>query len=101
MERHKWMYDMPRYENVYFEELSKFLEAAKEHSLSKTSKKILCPRVDCKNKKAWFDTQVIQSHLIRRGFQAGYTIWYKHGVRKLIASVNGQKLNYTQIQLLL
>jgi hypothetical protein len=40
---------------------------------------IFCLCVDCDNKIAWSDSKVVKSHLIKRGFKKGYTIWRAHG----------------------
>jgi hypothetical protein len=39
---------------------------------------IFYPCVDCKNKIAWPDSKVVQSHPINRGFKRNYTVWTKH-----------------------
>lgn len=73
------MYETPRFHQAFLDELSKFIEAAEKDALSKTMKEILCPCLDCKNMKAWVKKEVVRSHLVRRGFVVGYTVWSKHG----------------------
>jgi hypothetical protein len=40
---------------------------------------MFCPCVGCENKIAWLNSEVVKSHLIKRGFKKSYRIWTSHG----------------------
>jgi hypothetical protein len=40
---------------------------------------IFCPCVDYENKIVWLDSNVVQSHMIKRGFKRNCIVWTKHG----------------------
>jgi hypothetical protein len=70
-----WMYDSARIDLIYLE---MFISLLKRHANNENKNDILHPCVDCENKIAWSDSNVVQSHLIKRGFRRNYTIWTKH-----------------------
>jgi hypothetical protein len=74
-----WMYDLAMIDLMYLENVRPFVEEAKRHTSSQNTNNIFCPCVDCENKIMWPDSKVVQSHLIKRGFQRNYTVWTKHG----------------------
>jgi hypothetical protein len=51
----------------------------KRHANRQNKNDTFCPCVDCKNKIAWSDSKVVQSHLIKRSFKRNYIVWTKHG----------------------
>jgi Transposase-associated domain len=44
----------------------------------KGAEKLLCPCHDCQNVIIQRSAEIVQYHLIRRGFKAGYTRWVLH-----------------------
>jgi hypothetical protein len=74
-----WMNDLARIDPMYLENVHQFVEEAKRHANMQNKSDIFCPCVDCENKIAWPDSNVVQSHLIKRGFKRNYTVWIKHG----------------------
>jgi hypothetical protein len=73
-----WMYDLARIDPMYLENVHQFLEEAKRHA-NRQKNDIFYHCVDCENKIAWTDPNVIPSHLIKRSFKRNYTLWTKHG----------------------
>jgi hypothetical protein len=73
------MYDLGRIDPMYLENVHQFVEEAKRHANRQNKNNIFSPCVDCKNKIAWPDPKVVQSHLIKRCFKRNYTLWIKHG----------------------
>jgi hypothetical protein len=51
----------------------------KRHANNHNKNDIFYSCVDYENKIAWPDSKVVQSHLIKRGFNRNYTIWTKYG----------------------
>jgi hypothetical protein len=47
--------------------------------ISSIKNDIFYPCADYKNKIAWLNSKVVQSHQIKRGFKRNYTVWMKHG----------------------
>ncbi|WVZ53439.1 hypothetical protein U9M48_004382 [Paspalum notatum var. saurae] len=74
-----WMYNWPRMERPYRDEVDKFIEAAKKDAITKQVKGICCPCKNCKKMKVWTDPTDIRSHLIVAGFVKDYSIWIHHG----------------------
>ena len=74
-----WMYDSARIDPVYIENVHHFVEEAMRHANREKKSDIFCPCVDCDNKIAWSDSNVVKSHLIKRGFKKSCTIWTTHG----------------------
>ena len=73
------MYDLSWIDPMYIENVHQFVEEAKRNANKQNKNDIFCPCVDCKNKIAWLDSKIVQSHLIKRGFKRNYTVWIKHG----------------------
>jgi hypothetical protein len=73
------MYDLARIDPMYLENVLQFVEEVRRHANMQTKNDIFCPCVDCENKIAWSDSQVVQSHLIKRGFKRNYTVRTKQG----------------------
>jgi hypothetical protein len=65
------MYDLARIDPMYLENVRQFVEEVNRQNKNG----IFCPCVDCENKIAWPDYNVIQSHLIKIGFKRNYKIW--------------------------
>ncbi|WVZ57997.1 hypothetical protein U9M48_008316 [Paspalum notatum var. saurae] len=74
-----WIYNWPRIERPYRDEVDKFIEAAKKDAITKQIKRICCPCKNCKNMKIWTDPTDIRSHLIVAGFVKDYSVWIHHG----------------------
>ncbi|WVZ83385.1 hypothetical protein U9M48_030543 [Paspalum notatum var. saurae] len=73
------MYNWPRMERPYRDEVDKFIEAAKKDAITKQVKGICCPCKNYKNTKVWTDPTDIRSHLIIAGFVKDYSVWIHHG----------------------
>jgi hypothetical protein len=73
------MYDLARIDLMYLENVRQFVEEAKSYAIRQNINVIFCPCFDCENKIAWSDSKVVQSHLIKKGFERNYTIWTEHG----------------------
>jgi hypothetical protein len=73
-----WMHDLARIDLVYIENVRHFVEEAMRHANRQTKTNIFYPYVDCENKIMWSDSEVVKSHLIKRGFKKSYTIWISH-----------------------
>ena len=78
----EWMYNWPRRERPFSEEVDKFIEAAKKHVITKKVPGICCPCKNCKNLEVWTDPVKIRSHLIVAGFVKGYSVWIHHGEKE-------------------
>ena len=74
-----WMYGSARYKTPFLVEVSKFIDVARAHAASLGRKEIICPCVDCKNKKVFTVPEEIKSHLVKRGFTPDYKVWCHHG----------------------
>jgi hypothetical protein len=74
-----WMYNLARIDPMYLENVRHFVEGAKRHANRQNKNDIFCLCVDYENKIAWLDSNVVQSHLIKRGFKRNCTVWTKHG----------------------
>jgi hypothetical protein len=70
-----WMYDLARIDPKYLENVHQFVEEAKRHANRQNKNDIFCPGVDCENKIAWPNSNVVQSDLFKRN----YIVWIKHG----------------------
>jgi hypothetical protein len=68
------MYDLARIDLMYLENVRQFVEEAKSYAIRQNINVIFCPCFDCENKIAWSDSKVVQSHLIKKGFERNYTI---------------------------
>ena len=77
-----WMYDWPRMERPYRDEVDKFIEVANKDAKTKKVAGICCPCKKCKNLKVWTDPCIIRSHLIIDGFVKDYSVWIHHGEKK-------------------
>ena len=64
---------------VYLDGVAEFLTAAEENVVHTKDPWVLCPCCDCKNIKSFANVTQIQTHLIKRGFVAGYECWSHHG----------------------
>jgi hypothetical protein len=71
------MYDLVRIDPMYLENIHQFVKDAKRHANSQNKNDIFYPFNDCENKIMWSDSNVVQSHLIKRDFKRNYTIWKK------------------------
>ena len=71
-----WMYLVDRTVPEFLVGLHEFLHAYKK-LMGRRFKP--CPCIDCKNLKQFSHPSIIHSHLLRRGFKAGYTCWTEHG----------------------
>ena len=60
------MYGSLRFKAGFHEEVDKFIETAEKHATTLIENKdtIICPCKDYKNRMAWTDVTIIQSHLI-------------------------------------
>jgi Transposase-associated domain len=63
----------------YLEGVEKFMECAREDMRVHAACSIPCPCNDCQNILRQPLVEVLQDHLIARGFVSGYTRWVKHG----------------------
>ncbi|XP_074556569.1 uncharacterized protein LOC141812476 [Curcuma longa] len=72
----EWMHLPSRLDPKYEEGVQKFLSQARNYA--KTRETILCPCKRCKNKKYMKFDQVYE-HLIMKGIDPSYTIWFFHG----------------------
>jgi hypothetical protein len=68
------MYDLARIDPMYLENVRQFVEEVKRHANRQNKNSIFYPCADYKNKIAWPDPKVVQSHLIKRGFKRNYTL---------------------------
>jgi Transposase-associated domain len=66
----------------YLKGVEKFVECAKEDMRVRAAHFISCPYIDCQNILRQPSVEVLQDHLIARGFVSGYTQWVKHGESK-------------------
>jgi hypothetical protein len=73
------MYDLTKIDLVYIENVHHFVEKAMRHANTEKKYDILCPCVVYDNKITWSNSNVVKSHLIKRGFKKSYTIWTAHG----------------------
>ncbi|XP_074373547.1 uncharacterized protein LOC141713881 [Apium graveolens] len=84
MDRHTWMYKIPRIYQEYVDGVDKFIECAelnvekKKMELGKEDM-ITCPCRDCFNLKKYHNAMTVRDHLFRRGFRNDYTKWIWHG----------------------
>jgi Transposase-associated domain len=62
----------------YLEGVEKFMECAREDMRVRAARSITCPCIDCQNILRQPSIEVLQDHLIVRGFVLGYTQWVKH-----------------------
>ena len=62
------MYGSLRFKAGFREEVDKFIEATKKHTMTLKENKdiIICPCKDYKNRMAWTDVTIIISYLIMR-----------------------------------
>ena len=70
-----WMYLPDQTIPEFLVGLAEFLRACRKDK----GNFIKCSCIDCKNLKGYSDKRQIHSHLLRRGFKAGYTCWTEHG----------------------
>jgi hypothetical protein len=59
--------------------------------LPETNGSLICPCKDCKNHIAFYDVEIIISHLIRRGFVPDYTVWTHHGEVMVVDDNDGHE----------
>jgi Transposase-associated domain len=62
----------------YLEGVEKFVECVREDMRVRAARSIPCPCIDCQNILRQLSVEVLQDHLIARGFVPGYTQWVKH-----------------------
>jgi Transposase-associated domain len=62
----------------YLEGVEKFMECAREDMRVRAARSIPCPCIDCQNILRQPSVEILQDHLIARGFVLGYTQWVKH-----------------------
>ena len=74
-----WMYLVDRTVPEFLVGLHEFLHAYKKLMGRRF---IPCPCIDCKIMKKFSDKKKIHSHILRRGFKAGYTCWTEHGKKE-------------------
>jgi hypothetical protein len=72
------VYDLARIDPMYLENVRRFVEEAKWHAKWQNKNDIFCTCVDCEDKITWVNSKVVQSHLIKRGFNRNYSVWIKH-----------------------
>ncbi|XP_075483702.1 uncharacterized protein LOC142523858 [Primulina tabacum] len=72
----EWIHLPSRLVPEYEEGVQKFLAQAKDYA--KARDVILCPCIRCKNKK-YMTFDKVYEHLIIKGFDPSYTIWFFHG----------------------
>jgi hypothetical protein len=87
---HPWMYGDRRTAD-YREGVHYFRDASEANKHSGGF--IFCPCVECQNEKNHTSSRVIQSHLIRSGFMAGYNVWTKHGERGVMMEDDDKEEN--------
>jgi hypothetical protein len=81
-----WMYRQPLedWEN-FLSEVNGFLNQAEADMRNRGVQAMLCPCIDCLNKKKFSQWEIIFHHLVTSGFTKNYTCWNKHGtVRKAL-----------------
>ncbi|KVH91499.1 hypothetical protein Ccrd_006478 [Cynara cardunculus var. scolymus] len=71
MDRSNWMYQIPQATKEYLGSLDQFIEVAENNRLNNGENEIWCCRYN--------DHNLIQEHLIVRGFMKRYTCWIRHG----------------------
>src|SRR5664279_1784999 len=81
-----WMYLGNRTSDVYLDGVAEFLKAAEESVVDTNDRWIPCPCCDCKNIKCFTNSTQIQTHLVKRGFVAGYECWTSHGEQRIETS---------------
>lgn len=69
--------------DVYLDGVTEFLTAAEKKAVESHDRWVPCPCSDCENIKSFTNTTQIQTHLIRRGFMAGYDCWTYHGEERI------------------
>ncbi|KAI3496562.1 hypothetical protein L1887_38927 [Cichorium endivia] len=79
MDRERWMYGLQRASDEYLDYLKTFLKVAEDHRMHRGEFYIWCPCKMCQNCKKFNDLDLIEEHLICRGFMNGYTRWSQHG----------------------
>ncbi|KAK1364400.1 hypothetical protein POM88_039961 [Heracleum sosnowskyi] len=84
MDRHTWMYKIPRATADYIKGVEDFityvmLYLEKKHKEEGKEQMILCPCRDCNNFKKYRSVDTVRDHLFRRGFKEGYEKWIWHG----------------------
>ncbi|KAK1361447.1 hypothetical protein POM88_045921 [Heracleum sosnowskyi] len=84
MDRHTWMYKIPRATADYIKGVEDFITYAmlyleKKHKEEGKEQMILCPCRDCNNFKKYRSVDTVRDHLFRRGFKEGYEKWIWHG----------------------
>jgi hypothetical protein len=91
--RKSWMYGWSRVDEDFYEEVDKFIKAAKKHAsmLRYNKNTIICPCKDCKNRILFADVDTIKSHLVMRGFVPDYTVWIHHGETVVVDDDNNQQ----------
>jgi Transposase-associated domain len=81
MDLRSWMYG--RWDTFeYMEGVEKFVKCAREDMRVYAARSIMCPCIDCQNILRQPSIEVLQDHLIARGFMLGYTQWVKNGESK-------------------
>ena len=75
----EWMYLGNRVTDVYLDGVTEFLNVAEKLVVHTNDPWVPCPCCDCKNIKSFTNLTQIQTHLIKRGFMAGYECWSEHG----------------------
>ena len=82
MEHRSWMYSSNKGDVVsYFEQVTKFTEAAAQYASRQSEAAIYCPCKVCKNEAMYpcSDHETIRFHLLKNGFVKNYYIWTKQG----------------------
>lgn len=67
---------------IYFDRVTAFVKAAKQHAARRDTKYIYCPCTRCKNLFMYETPETIREHLLEKGFVRDYFIWTKHGERQ-------------------
>ncbi|KAK1397810.1 hypothetical protein POM88_007673 [Heracleum sosnowskyi] len=96
MDRHTWIYKIPRATADYIKGVEDFITYAmlyveKKHKEEGKEQMILCPCRDCNNFKKYRSVDTVRDHLFRRGFKEGYEKWIWHGDGLVSTRTSGTK----------
>jgi hypothetical protein len=79
--------------DVYLDGVAEFLKVVEKNVVDTKDLWAPFPCCDCKNIKSFTNLTQIQSHLIKRGFMAGYECWSQHGEQE---STDGDDYGHDQ-----
>ena len=77
----------------YLKGVKNFIDVARKDQVDNNKSFIYCPCKDCKNEKKFFLSEMVESHLILRGFKENYNCWNKHGEEGLNDGESGEALD--------